>query len=127
VFQNPLENFGASGSRRIDIPVIVPNGLDLDRAERIAMAAVETVQGRDTSRAVDAFYDAFGGDSIAFTLRFWIAFHNRESEFLAARGEAVKRIKHAFDREAANRNIGAGTLGSDPCGRAFFTGWGLPP
>ena len=110
VFQNPLENFSESGYRRIDIPVIVPTGLNVDRAERMAMAAVETVPGRDASRAVEVFYDGFGGDSIAFTLRFWIAFHNRESEFLAARGEAVKRIKRAFDREAVreNQTTGAG-------------------
>jgi small conductance mechanosensitive channel len=110
VFQNPLENFSESGYRRIDIPVIVPTGLNVDRAERMAMAAVETVPGRDASRAVEVFYDGFGGDSIAFTLRFWIAFHNRESEFLMARGEAVKRIKRAFDREAVRENptTGAG-------------------
>ena len=109
VFQNPLENFSASGYRRIDIPVTVPTGLDLDRAERIAMAAVETVNGRDTSRSVEAFYEGFGGDSIAFTLRFWIAFHDREAEFLVARGDAVKKIKHAFDRESAreSRNVRA--------------------
>ena len=112
VFQHPLENFSASGYRRIDIPVNVPAGLDLDRAERLAIAAVETVNGRDPSRPVEVFYEGFGGDSIAFTLRFWIAFHDREAEFLVARGEAVKKIKHAFDGEAAreHQQVGAGNV-----------------
>jgi hypothetical protein len=43
---------------------------------------------------VEAFYDRFVGDSIAFTVRFWIAFHDGESEFRVAGGEAVKKIKH---------------------------------
>jgi small conductance mechanosensitive channel len=106
VFQNPLENFSAAGRRRVDIPVTVPQEHDLDRAERIALAAVERVAGRDTSSPVEVFYDGIGGDTIAFTVRFWVFFRDRESDFLVARGEAVKRIKRAFDAEAASCRVG---------------------
>jgi small conductance mechanosensitive channel len=106
VFENPLENFSATGRRRIDIPVTVPPGHDLDRAEQITISAVETVAGRDASRPVEIFYDGFGGDAIVFTVRFWIAFGDRESAFLTARGQAVKNIKRAFDAEAASRPNG---------------------
>ena len=61
VFQHPLENFSASGYRRIDILVTVPTGLDLGRAGRLAIAAVETVKGRDPSRSVEVFYEGFVG------------------------------------------------------------------
>jgi len=106
VFQNPLENFSAAGRRRVDIPVTVPQGHDLDRAERITIAAVERVAGRDTSSPVEVFYDGFGSDAIAFTVRFWVFFGDRESDFLVARGEAVKRIKRAFDAESASCRVG---------------------
>ena len=98
VFEHPLENFSATGRRRIDVPVNVPAGHDLDRAEQITISAVERVAGRDAAREVEIFYEGFG-DAIAFTVRFWIAFSDRESDFLTARGEAVKNIKRAFDAE----------------------------
>src|SRR5689334_16977501 len=41
VFQKPLENFSAAGTRRVDIPVTVPKDVDVDNAERAAIAAAE--------------------------------------------------------------------------------------
>ena len=78
----------------------MPHGLDLDRAERIAIAAAEQVSTRDTSKPVEVFYEGVGGDTTAFTVRFWIPFGDREPDFLAARSDAVKRIRRAFDRVA---------------------------
>ena len=97
VFQKPLENFSAAGVRRVDIPISVPHGHDLDQAERVALAAIETVPGREASRRVEVCYDGLGADSVIFTLRFWIPFRDREPDFLVARSDAVKRIKRAFD------------------------------
>jgi len=111
VFEHALENFSAAGRRRVDIPITVPLGHDLDGAERVTIAAVETVATRDTSRPVEVFYDGIGEDSIGFTVRFWIAFGDRESDFLVARGDAVKSIKRAFDAEAGSR---PGTLEARP-------------
>jgi small conductance mechanosensitive channel len=97
VFQKPLENFSAAGTRRVDIPVTVPKGLDVDQAERLAIAAAEQVSNRDTLRPVEIFYEGVGGDTIVFTVRFWIPFADREPDFLEARSDAVKRIKRAFE------------------------------
>ena len=99
VFQSPLQNFSASGHRRVDVSVGVSYGDDLEKAQRVAMQAVEDVPGRDRDRPVELFYEGFGDSSIDFTLRFWIPFENREPDYLAARSEAVKRIKRAFDAE----------------------------
>jgi len=99
VFQNPLENFSAAGSRRVDIPVTVPHDSNLDQAERLAIGAVDTVDARDTSRPVEVFYESVSGDSVAFTVRFWIPFDDQEREFLAARAAAVKSIKRALDED----------------------------
>ncbi len=99
VFQKPLENFSAEGRRRVDVPVGISYGDDLERAEQIALKALSDVPGRDTAKPVELFYEGFGDSSINFTVLFWIPFDNREPDYLAARSEAVKRIKRAFDAE----------------------------
>jgi small conductance mechanosensitive channel len=96
VLQNPIVNYSAIGKRRIDLDVGVSYGDDLEKAERVALDAVNAVSGRDTSRDPDLFYQGFGDSSINFTVRFWIDFQ-RQTDYLSARSEAVKRIKQAFD------------------------------
>ena len=56
---------------------------------------------------------------LAFTVRFWVFFGDRESDFLVARGEAVKRIKRAFDAEATS--LQAGSLAAGTADPAAFT------
>jgi small conductance mechanosensitive channel len=96
VFQKPLENFSAAGARRVDLPVTVTSDRDPDDVERLAVSAIEGIGGRDASRPVEVFYERFGTGALEFTLRFWIPFADKEADFLAARGEAVKRIGRAF-------------------------------
>lgn len=96
VLQKPIVNFTASGQRRVDIPVGVSYGDDLVKARKVAVAAVEQITYRDTSRPVELFYEGFGDSSINFTLRFWIDFRT-QPDFLLARSDAVMNIKAAFD------------------------------
>ncbi|MGH7480527.1 MAG: mechanosensitive ion channel family protein [Longimicrobiales bacterium] len=98
VFQNPLVNYSHFGIRRIDLPVGVSYGDDLERARAVATRAVEDLESRDTSRPIEVFYTGFGSSSITFELRFWVPFR-KQTDFLSARSEAVVRIKRAFDRE----------------------------
>lgn len=97
VFKNPLINFTQTGRRRIDIPVGVSYGEDLDRARRVAIETIEALEGRDTTRPVELFYEEFGDSSINFQVRFWIDFTS-QTDFLKARSEAIIAIKGAFDR-----------------------------
>lgn len=96
VFNHPIENFSATGRRRVEIPVGITYGDDLGRARQIAIAALEGVPNRDPSAPVEVYYEGFGDSSIDFVARFWIPFA-RETEFLEARSEGVQRIKRAFD------------------------------
>lgn len=98
VFKNPLINFSAGGRRRIDLPVGVAYGDDLEKARRVAIEAVETLEYRDTTQPVDLFYEEFGDSSINFQIRFWIGFSG-QVDFLRARSDAIMAIKVAFDRE----------------------------
>ena len=115
VLQNPMINYTHLRQRRVDLGVGVGYGDDLDHAERVAKAAVSGVPGRDPNRDVELFYTEFGDSSINFTVRFWVGF-GKQTDFLSARHEAIKRIKAAFDREGVTIPFPIRTLDFDPNG-----------
>ncbi len=96
VFQNPIVNFSRTGERRVDLSVGVAYGDDLEKARSVAVAAVEQIEARQADRPVELFFEEFGDSSINFVVRFWIDF-SRQAEYLAARSEAIERVKAAFD------------------------------
>ncbi len=96
VFQNPIVNFSRTGERRVDLSVGVAYGDDLEKARSVAVAAVEQIEARQADRPVELFFEEFGDSSINFVVRFWIDF-SRQAEYLAARSEAIERVKVAFD------------------------------
>lgn len=96
VFDSAIVNYSDSGQRRVDLKVGISYGDDLDKVKRIATEAVAAIETRDTSKDVEFFYDGFGDSSIDFEIRFWIDFRH-QTGYLAARSEAVMRIKAAFD------------------------------
>lgn len=98
VYGNPLVNYTALGSRRVDLKCGVSYGDDLEKTRRVALEAVRRVPGRDPERDVEVFYEEFGGSSINFVVRFWIPFR-RQTDFLRARSEAIQSLKRALDEE----------------------------
>lgn len=96
VFENPIVNYSTLGQRRIDLGCGVAYGDDLEKAGRLAVEAVEAIETRDPEREVELFYTEFGDSSINFIVRFWIPYR-KQTDFLTARGEAIQRIKAAFD------------------------------
>lgn len=96
IFENPIVNYSDSGLRRVDLRVGVTYGENLEQVQRVATEAVSAVTTREAGQPVEFFYDDFGDSSIDFEVRFWIRFH-RQPDYLAARSEAVMRIKRAFD------------------------------
>ncbi len=96
IFDSAIVNYSDSGQRRVDIKVGVSYGDDLDKVKRIATEAISAIEYRDKSKPVELFYEGFGDSSINFEIRFWINFY-RHPDYMAARSEAVMRIKAAFD------------------------------
>lgn len=96
VFENPIMNYTARGTRRVDLSFGVSYGDDLERARRIAIEAVSALPSRVPDREVELFYEEFGESSVDFTIRFWIPFA-KQKDYLASRSEAIIRIKKAFD------------------------------
>ncbi len=123
VLENPIVNFTATGYRRVDIPVGVSYGDDLERARDVAVEALETIDYRDKSRPVDLFYEGFGDSSINFTARFWIAFAV-QPDYMRARSDGVMRIKAAFDANGITipfpiRTLDFAKVGGSTLGEVF--------
>ena len=95
VFSNPLVNYDQARDRRVDIACGTSYGDDLEKARRVALEAIEGIEER-TDRDPELFFTEFGGSSIDFVVRFWVRDTSQRS-FLAARSEAITRIKSAFD------------------------------
>ena len=95
IFEEPLTNYTELKMRRVDLPVGVSYGDDLQKVEDLVLEVVSGLE-RDTSRDVELFYNEFGDSSINFTVRFWIPF-TKQPQYLAAQSAAIKAIKSAFD------------------------------
>ena len=96
VFGEPLENYTQDNERRIDLSCGVSYSDDLDLAKRVAIEAVENLEGIDHSRDVEFIYDEFGGSSINFKIRFWVTF-KANMDYLEPRSNAIIAIKKKFD------------------------------
>lgn len=117
VYQNPMVNYSYLGKRRVDLSCGVAYGDDLEKARRVAIEAIEAIDERDKSQDVELFYNAFGGSSVDFTLRFWIDFE-KQTDFLKAQSEAIMRLKRAFDEQGITipfpiRTLDFGVVGGE--------------
>ena len=98
VYQNALTNYTSTKRRRVDISVGVSYADDLDKAEKLAIEAVQSIPNIDKDRAdpISLVYTEFGDSSINFSIRIWLI-ESKQSTYLGARSEAIKRIKKSFD------------------------------
>lgn len=97
LFQEPVINYSFLGKRRIDLEVGVSYGDDLEKVERVTLDAVREI-GTLADEPVKLYYSEFGDSSINFVVMFWIRFVG-QADFLAARSNAIKAIKVAYDHE----------------------------
>lgn len=115
VYGRAIVNYSTTHERRVDVACGVGYGDDLEKAERVAIQAVEGLSVRNESRPVQLYYNEFGDSSINFVLRFWIGFQ-AQTDFLGAQSEAIKAIKRAFDENGVTIPFPIRTLDFDPNG-----------
>jgi small conductance mechanosensitive channel len=94
IVENELTNYTVTGERRVDLKCGISQDTDLQKAEDVAIKAVESLKTRNPERAVELFYEEFGDSSVNFTLRFWT--DPDQKAYLTARSEAIKAIQWAF-------------------------------
>lgn len=96
VYGEDLVNYTKNYERRIDLECGVSYGDDLEKAKRLAIEAVESLDNINKDRGVEFFYDEFGGSSINFDIRFWVNF-KKNPDYLSARSDAIIAITKKFD------------------------------
>lgn len=97
VIQNKIINYSALGQRRIDIPVGISYGDDLNKVKKVVLEAIKQLKGIIREDDIIFDYFEFGSSSINFNIRFWIKYPDQPG-FLEARSQAVIAIKKAFDK-----------------------------
>jgi len=97
VFQSPLLNFNRLNHRRVNVPVGVSYGDDIEKVENLLY---ETIRDLDITKNdfsdVRIDFDGFGDSSVNFIVRFWINQCNQPS-YHRAYTKAGIAIKKAFD------------------------------
>ncbi len=96
VLENPFENYTWNSERRIDLDCGVSYGDDLEKAKKLAIEAVGTLENLIEDRDIELVYKEFGGSSINFEIRFWIHY-TKHFKFMTGRSEAIMAIKKKFD------------------------------
>jgi small-conductance mechanosensitive channel len=96
VYENPFINYTANHKRRIDLSCGVSYGDDLEKAKKLAIESVESLENYDSNKEVEFYYDEFGGSSINFKIRFWVRFR-KNPDFWQARSDAIIAITKKFD------------------------------
>lgn len=92
---NPIINYSITGVRRVDLPWSLTQVEDLQKAEDLAVKAVESLELRIPEHPVELFYEKVGEYTIDFTIRFWTA--PDQKIYLKARSDAIKAIKQIFE------------------------------
>jgi len=96
IFEKPITLY-STGYRRVDLPVGISYGEDLQTVEEITIRAIQSLDFIAKDRDVILYWQEFGSSSINFIVVFWIQFPGEN--FFKARSEAIKAIKAVYDEE----------------------------
>ncbi len=97
VFQNPLLNYNRLNHRRVNVPVGISYGDDIEKVEKLlyeTIRALEITRNDFTDVRID--FDGFGDSSVNFIVRFWID-KCHQPAYHRAYTRAGIAIKKAFD------------------------------
>lgn len=96
ILQSPLTNFTTSGQRRVEIRIGVSYSETLEEVKKVAIAAVSPMTCRNAEHEVEVHFEEFDDSSINFVLWLWVDY-TEERDYVAARSEAIMRLKDAFN------------------------------
>lgn len=96
IIQKPLTNYSLEMARRVDLPIGISYGEDLEFVKKITTEAVKDITYFDNSKEVEFYYQGFGNSSIDFIIRFWLTVIDEKS-YLKAKSDAIMKIKSAYN------------------------------
>jgi len=94
ILENPIINYYITGARRVDLYFAIDYTPDLQKAEKLAVKAVEALEWRIPDQPVEFFYEEVKNTTIVFRIRFWTG--HEQPVFLKARSDAIKAINQTF-------------------------------
>lgn len=98
VAQNSLTNYDKLRRRRVDISCGVSYGDDLAKVKEITIGAIKEGVKHNEEKGIQLFFNEFGGSSVNYTLRFWLADQKTgQADFLAAQSDAIMAIMTAYN------------------------------
>lgn len=95
IFQKPIINFSKSNERRMQLNCAVSYRDDLQKAQDLALQAIQSLPFLQEGKPVEFHYQAFGDNSITFLIWFWI--DQAKAGPPLAMSEAIKAVKNIFD------------------------------
>ena len=95
VFKGIIENYSRNPERRFDFEVGVGVDADLAQARRLAVRTLEELPSVLEDPPPEAWIEAFGDSSMQLHVHGWM--DQRHYSFPKVRGEAIRRVKHAFE------------------------------
>lgn len=96
IFEDIYTHYTVNNERRIDLNVGISYGEDLQHVEDITLSAIKSIDYLQKNKPVDLYYLEFGDSSINFVIRYWVVFQ-KQTDYLRALSDGIKRIKKAYD------------------------------
>ncbi|UZO82475.1 mechanosensitive ion channel family protein [Aquimarina sp. ERC-38] len=98
VLENPIKNYSLTEKSRVIVNCGVAYDSDLQKVEDLVIKTIkENFPDLDEEKSILFMFEEFGGSSINFELRFWVA-AQAMIEIVQAKSKAIKVIKKAFDQ-----------------------------
>jgi small conductance mechanosensitive channel len=93
---NPITNFSRAYRRRVDIPIGVDYGSDMETVRRVALEAIQGIEGRLEDPAPQILFQGYGDSTMNLTVFYWI--DTAKTDPLVARDSGLLSIYAAFNR-----------------------------
>jgi small conductance mechanosensitive channel len=93
---NPITNFSRAYRRRVDIPIGVDYDSDMETVRRVALEAVQGIDGRLEDPAPQILFQGYGDSTMNLTVFYWI--DTTKTDPFVARDSGLLSIYAAFNR-----------------------------
>lgn len=96
LFRNVLKNYTTLGVRRIEVPVGISYGDDIEKAKEVIVDKINEFDFVIRKDETAVYAEGFGDSSINLLVWFWIKYPG-EPDFMTVRHKGVVAVKQALD------------------------------
>jgi small conductance mechanosensitive channel len=97
---NPITNFSRATHRRVEIPIGVDYGSDMEAVRRVALEAVQGIDGRLDDPAPQILFQGYGDSTMNLSVFYWI--DTTKADPMQARDAGLLLIYAAFTKAGIN-------------------------